>query len=288
MPRIKKPLIVIVGETASGKTDLSINLAKIFGGEIIACDSRTIYKGMRIGTASPSDHDRAKVEHHLLNFIDPSKPISAADFKIMCKNEIDKINAKNKLPIMVGGSGLYIDSVIFDYDFNKNNDIKMRDNLKKLAVDQLQDIIIEKKLVPPKNILNQRHLISVINNNGNATNTKLIDDCLVIGLRVNRDTLKYRIEKRVNNMIENGLENETRLLVDKYGWNIEPMKSIGYREFQAYFDHKINITDLKQLLVKDTINYAKRQKTWFKRNKNIQWIDKQSEAVDLITSFLNK
>ena len=89
-------------------------------------------------------------------------------------------------------------------------------------------------------------------------------------------------------MIENGLENETRLLVDKYGWNIEPMKSIGYREFQAYFDHKINITDLKQLLVKDTINYAKRQKTWFKRNKNIQWIDKQSEAVDLITSFLNK
>ncbi|MEI7675009.1 MAG: tRNA (adenosine(37)-N6)-dimethylallyltransferase MiaA [bacterium] len=288
MSKNLKPLIVIVGETASGKTEMSLNLAKIFKGEIISCDSRTIYKGMKVGTAAPSEGELDQVEHHLLNCIDPNSPISAADFKTMCKNEIDKINAKDKLPFMVGGSGLYVDSVIYDYDFSRKQDNQLREDLKKLNVRQLKEMVIKKGLTLPKNENNSRHLISVVYNNGNAVNDKIIDNCLVIGLSVDKNELQTRVENRISKMLDNGLEDEVRYLSEIYGWDIEPMKSIGYREFRDYFEGKINHTELRKILIKDTLNYAKRQRTWFKRNKNIHWIDKQSEAVDLITTFLNK
>ena len=128
----------------------------------------------------------------------------------------------------------------------------------------------------------------MVYNNGNAVNNKIIDNCLVIGLSVDKNELQTRVENRISKMLDNGLEDEVRGLSEIYGWDIEPMKSIGYREFRDYFEGKINRTELRKILIKDTLNYAKRQRTWFKRNKNIHWINKQSEAVDLITTFLNK
>jgi tRNA dimethylallyltransferase len=127
MPK-NKPLIVIVGETATGKTQLSLNLARLFNGEIICCDSRTIYKDMIIGTASPSQDERRIVKHHLLNVIDPLRPISAAEFKQLCTQAIKKIQDNSKIPFLVGGSGLYIDSVIYNYSFN--DDEKVDKNLR--------------------------------------------------------------------------------------------------------------------------------------------------------------
>ncbi len=285
MPK-NKPLIVIVGETATGKTQLSLNLARLFNGEIICCDSRTIYKDMIIGTASPSQDERRIVKHHLLNVIDPLHPISAAEFKQLCTQAIKKIQDNSKIPFLVGGSGLYIDSVIYNYSFN--DDEKGRQELKELSIEELKAIINKTKIPMPINNKNPRHLISAITNNGIFNDKKIIDNCLIIGIKADNELIKENIRQRINSMFEKGLEDEARSLSKKYGWESEPMKSIGYREFRQYFEGKSTINEVKTNLIKDTLSYAKRQRTWFKRNKNIHWIEKQSQAVELITTFLNK
>jgi tRNA dimethylallyltransferase len=284
----KIPLIAIVGETASGKTELSIKLAQMFNGEIITCDSRTIYKGMEIGTASPSESQKKLVKHHLLNILDPLSPISVAEFKKLCNDKIYEINKKNKIPILVGGSGLYIDSVIFGYDFLDNFNQKEKEKLNSLNNSDLINILIEKKLELPNNIKNKRHLVSAIINNGAIKKRIMIEDCLVVGLKIEKSVLEKRVKQRIEKMFLEGIVQEVKNLSELYGWEIEPMKTIGYREFKEYFEDQINKDELKKLIQKDTLNYAKRQRTWFKRNKNIHWITEQSQAVDLITTFLNK
>ncbi len=282
------PLIVIVGETASGKSKLAISLAKQFSGEIICCDSRTLYKGMDIGTAKLKKEEMDGIKHHLVNVSDPDDPISASSFQKMCKNEIDHIISNDNIPFLVGGSGLYIDSVIYDYQFSNNINETENDYLKNLSVEELTDIISKRGLNLPINKTNKRHLMSVIRNNGEQQERKLIDNCLVIGIKIPKEELTSRIINRVNMMMEEGLEGEVAALSKKYGWDIEPMKSIGYREFKAYFDEEITREELMKVIIYNTLSYSKRQRTWFKRNKNIHWIDEQSKAVELITTFLNK
>ena len=281
------PTIVVVGPTASGKTLLSIELAKIIGGEIICCDSRTVYKGMKIGTSAPSKEEQSGIAHHLLEIRDPKHPLSASQFKELCLVEIGKIKSRGKIPILVGGSGLYIDSVIFDYSYAPI-DKKLRDSLDGKSVSELQEIIKIKNLSMPINEKNSRHLISTIMNNGREKDKDLIDDFLVLGLKKDKESLYASIKSRTDRMLEQGLEDEVRQLEKLYGWNIEPMRTIGYVEFREYFAKKINISELKDRINKDTLSYAKRQNTWFKRNKNIHWIDKQSEMVAIITTYLNK
>ena len=198
----KIPLIAIVGETASGKTELSIKLAQMFNGEIITCDSRTIYKGMEIGTASPSESQKKLVKHHLLNILDPLSPISVAEFKKLCNDKIYEINKKNKIPILVGGSGLYIDSVIFGYDFLDNFNQKEKEKLNSLNNSDLINILIEKKLELPNNIKNKRHLVSAIINNGAIKKRIMIEDCLVVGLKIEKSVLEKRVKQRIEKMKE--------------------------------------------------------------------------------------
>lgn len=254
----KSPLVVIVGETGSGKSALAMELAQKFDGEIICADSRTIYKGMDIGTAKPTLASQKLIPHHLLDIIEPDKPFNVADFKILALRAIDKALSKGKLPILVGGTGLYIDSVLFDYDFS-----------------------------PPgarRSLHNPRHLKYQENT---AYKKGLRPNSLAIGLSKPKNIISSSIEQRLKNMIDNGLLKEVEKIVRKCGWEAPGLNTIGYREFKAYFAGTQTLQETAELINRNTILYAKRQRTWFKRNKSIQWLDDPSRAVDLVTTFLN-
>lgn len=234
------PLIVIVGETASGKTALGIELAQKFDGEIICADSRTVYKHMDIGTAKPTKAEQRRVRHHLIDLVEPNEKYNAARFKKDALAAIANISGRGKVPIMVGGTGLYIDAVIFDYDFDSK------------------------------------------------TMSELLPNTLVIGIKRDRDDLKERISKRVDEMVAAGLVEEIKDVANKYGWQNEAMKSTSYRAFEQYIKGVISLEEAKRQFIRNDILFAKRQRTWFKRNKSIHWVNNSVDAVELATTFLSK
>ncbi len=281
---------MIVGETASGKSALAIELAKKFNGEIISADSWTVYKGFDIGTAKPTAEERRRVPHHLLDIADPAEGFNAALYKKLVLKAVEDIDRRGKLPIMAGGTSLYIDSVIFDYSFLPPGKPGERQRLHSLTLPELLKIANESGL-DTRSIdnRNKRRVIRLIENQGLLPSRKNIrPNTLVIGLEVSREELKKGIEKRVAKMIHRGLEPEVDSLAKKYGWQIEPMKGIGYREFREYLEGSQTLEETKARIIKSTLDLAKRQRTWFKRNKSIHWVSKQSEAVELTTTFLNK
>ncbi len=282
-------VIVIVGETASGKSSLAMELAKKFGGEIICADSWTVYKGFDIGTAKPTYADQKLIPHHLLDVADPLKGFSAAEFKRRAESAIADIQKRAKLPIVVGGTGLYVDSLLFDYSFMPAGDSARRQLLNAQTLEQLMKEIRAKKIdVTGIDLGNKRRLIRLIESDGKRpTSQKLRENCLILGLKVDSEELKKRIQKRVKGMFEIGLENEVRQLAKGYGWGVEPMKGIGYREWRAYFEGGQTLAETKQQIISSTNGLAKKQRTWFKRNKYIQWIDDPRQAVALVTTFLN-
>jgi tRNA dimethylallyltransferase len=283
------PLIAIVGETASGKSALGLELAEKFGGEIICADSRTIYKGMDIGTAKPTGAERARVPHHLVDVVNPDEHFSAARFKELAQAAIDDVSARGKLPILVGGTGLYVDSVLFDYEFRAPADSAERNRLQAMSVEDLQTEIVAKGFAMPENWQNKRHLTRLLEADGAVDVKKpLRENTLVLGLEIARNRLKGRITSRVEHMVELGLEVEVRALVSKYGWQAEGMNGIGYREWQEYVSGTQNLADTAAQIVKDTLALAKRQRTWFRRNASVQWLPDRSNAVGIVTTFLNK
>jgi tRNA dimethylallyltransferase len=281
-----------VGETASGKSVLALELAERLGGEIISADSRTIYKGMDIGTAKPSREERERIPHHLLDLVEPDQSFTAADFKREGQRVVADITARGKLPIMVGGTGLYVDAILYDYTFRAPGDKYTRAVLNELSVPELQKRLLDRGIPLPNNPLNPRHLVRALETGGVAAERKpLRDNTLVIGLSHDRDERRARIEARVDRMISAGLEQEARKLSEKYGWDVPPMQTIGYQEWHAYFSGTQDLAWTKQLIVKNTLAYAKRQRTWFRRNKSIHWLNNRSnlsEIVDFTTTFLNK
>lgn len=284
------PLIVIVGETASGKSELAMRIAEKFGGEIIAADSWTVYKEFDIGTAKPSAGERAGVPHHLIDVADPRKGFSAAEYKRLALAAIDDITARARLPILVGGTGLYVDSVVFDYSFLPPATPEIRAALNSLSIEDLLQKISEAGLdTLGLDLRNKRRLIRLLETNGaRATRGHLRANTLIIGMQIPRDELRERIAARIDAMLTAGLENEVAKLAQKYGWNVEPMKGIGYREFAGQFNGSQTLDETRARIISSSLNLAKRQRTWFKRNKSIHWISKQAEAVELITTLLNK
>ena len=283
------PLIVIVGETASGKSDLAIQLAREFNGEIIAADSRTIYKDMDIGTAKPTLEDQQVVPHHLLSIIEPNQTYSAAQFKQDTLRLMDEISSRGNIPILVGGSGLYIDAVIFDYTFSEV-DSKKRSELNNVSLEELQqkarDIGIEETEL---DFRNRRHLQRAVESGKVLKNKQqLRPNTLVIGLKLERAVLEHRIKLRVQKMIDDGLIEEVSKLGEKYGWDLEAMSGIGYRFFGEFIRGEITLEDAKQKCIQGDLNLAKRQRTWFKRNKYIQWIDSSDAANTLVKTFLSR
>jgi tRNA dimethylallyltransferase len=283
------PLIVIVGETASGKTSLSLQLAQRFSGEIIAADSRTVYTGMDIGTAKPAASELAQVPHHLLDITTPDQPITAAQYKLRAQEAIADIVRRGNVPFLVGGTGLYIDAVLYDFAFRTPANPAEREKLQQLSIEELQTLLQQAGIPLPNNARNPRHLIRQLETKGEqAAPAELRANTLVLGMQVDRALLKERIATRVDVMLQAGLEAEVVSLSKKYGWDIPPMQTIGYQEFRAYFAGNATLEEVKQEIVRNTVRYAKRQRSWFKRNPSIQHICNVDEAVDLITTFLNK
>lgn len=285
----KPPLIVIVGASGSGKSALALELAERFNGEIIAADSRTVYAGMDIGTAKPSVADQARVPHHLIDIVTPDIPFTAVDFKLAAQAAIDAITQRGKLPIMVGGTGLYIDALLYDFSFAVKADEHERVRLQSLDVAALQTALQEQGIPLPINDKNPRHLIRQLETGGTPRQPlRLRDATLVMGLGPDRETLKQRVHERLDRMFASGLETEVRGLVARYGWEYPALQTIGYQEFQSYVAGLASLEETRQTIEKNTLQYTKRQGTWFRRNKSIHWLSKREDAVDLITSFLNK
>lgn len=283
------PLIVVVGPTASGKSDLAMKLATQFNGELICADSRTIYKGMDIGTAKPSQHDRQAVPHFGLDLCTPDKPYSAAEFKKLAQNAIEDISGRGKLPIMVGGTGLYVDAVLYDFEFLPPSDPSVRSRLSVLSVDDLQTEILEKDLPLPINESNPRHLIRVIETGGaSAKNKSLRHNTLVIGLDPGSEALKERIQQRITAMLIAGFTEEVSRLRHDYDWDAPGMLGTGYKAFREYIDGSQTIEQACTQFARNDYQLARRQRTWFKRNKSIQWIHDPRDAVAIVTTFLNK
>lgn len=250
------PLIAIVGETASGKSALALELAKRFNGEIICADSRTVYKNMDIGTAKPSATEQKQVKHYLLDMVEPGERFTVADFKEQANAAIHDISNRGKLPIMVGGSGLYINSILFDYQFSQSNAERDPENPRHL-----------RKSEAPKQ-------------------QTLRENTLVLGLQVERAKLEERIKNRVEAMVDEGFETEVKQLADKYGWDNQAMLAPGYKAFRDYLEGAITLEGAKAHFVRADMQLAKRQRTWFKRNKSIQWLDNADDAIKITTQFL--
>lgn len=251
------PMVTIVGPTASGKTALSIELAKRFNGEIICADSRTVYKYLDIGAAKPTKLEQETVPHHLLDIVSPDEQFTAADFKRLANEAIDEISSRHKLPIMVGGSGLYIDAVLFDYGFSDN--------------------------AQERDPANPRHLSKAVP----RVRQPARDNTLIIGMQVPREVLKDRIIKRVDGMVAAGFIEEVQWLIANYPGS-KALLAPGYKAFTHHISGRISQEEAKQLFIKNDHQLAKRQMTWFKRNKSIHWISGSEQAFDLVQDFMDK
>lgn len=282
-----KPLIVIVGQTASGKTDFAIKLARFINGEIICADSRTIYKEMDIGTAKPSRYDQSQIKHHLIDLVRPDQNFSVSEFKNLAERTIEDIQSKGKMPILVGGSGLYVDSVIYDYKFRTPGE--STEDFSKFSIEEMQNIILELGLKLPENKLNPRHLANIIQSKQNSpVNKKLQKNIIVVGLNIPIDLLKTNITNRTNKMIEDGLIEELKYLVKKYGYNHNSFQIPSYKALLGYINNENDLQESIQNIVRADLRLAKKQSTWFKRNKSIHWMNDPREYVAITTSLLNK
>jgi tRNA dimethylallyltransferase len=285
------PLLVIVGETASGKTDLAIELAERFDGEIICADSSTVHRHTDIGTAKPTPEQRAAVPHHLVDVVEPDGEFTAAVFKRLASEAIGDIAGRGKLPIMVGGTGLYVDGVIYNFDFLPAGDRKEREELSRLSIAKLLERIEHARLdLTGIDTRNKRRLIRLIETKGRRPNRQpLRPNTYIVGLKTDRAELERRIVARLDHMLDAGLEQEVRDLAERYGWEAEGLKGIGYAQWRGYFEGRQSLPETRAKIIKATFEYAKRQRTWFKRNKSIHWFQtpvNTDEVVAAVTTFL--
>ena len=278
----KPKVIAIVGATASGKTAYSIELAKNIDGEIISADSRLVYKGFDIGTAKPTSKEQEGIVHHLIDIVEPEFEYSAGLYKQQAKEKINEILKKGKIPIIVGGTGLYIDILLKNYNLPQiEADKDLREELKQLENENLYSILTELDFQAAKIIdKNDRKKIIRAIEIIKHTNKKLNEvrgineqeyNIEWIGRNFDREILYSRIDKRVDIMIETGLVEETKTLLNKHGRIPNLVNTIGYREILNYIDNKNSLEEAIELLKKNTRNYAKRQLTWFRKNENIKW-----------------
>lgn len=271
----KTPLIVIVGPTASGKTSLAINLAEIYGGEIICADSRTVYKDMDIGTAKPSYEDCQRVPHWGIDLVYPYEYFSAAEFKQYSLKKIEDIRSRNKIPFLVGGTGLYIDAIVFDYKFGNKSDVKKRTLLEKLTIEELWEYCSKNNIELPDNYNNKRYVIRCIEQGGinNSRKVEINNNIIVVGISTDRDNLQKRIKDRIEQFFDNNVVEEARILGKIYGWDNRAMSGNIYPILHKYIDNEISIEEAKVEIFYRDWHLAKRQMTWFRRNKNIEWLE---------------
>ena len=285
-----KKVIVICGPTASGKTKLGIEVANKIGGEIISSDSMQIYKYMDVGTAKPTQEEMQGIQHYLLNFVEPNQRYSVAEFKKDAENAIEQILAKGKVPIIVGGTGLYVDSLIYGIEYQ---DIKLDENYraeleKRVEKEGLETLYIEAQKIDSqavekisendkKRIL---RILEIYHATGKNKTEQEIEsrkngvkyDYKVFAINMDREKLYERINKRVDIMIEQGLIEEVENLLKKYNEFPTAMQGLGYKEVVEYLENKISKEEMIEKIKRETRRYAKRQLTWFRKNKQTIWI----------------
>ncbi len=281
-------LVVILGPTAAGKTSLSIKLAKKFKGEVVSADSRQVYKEMDIGTGKITKKEMAGIAHYLLDVISPKTKFSVSQYQKKAFEAIDKITDKGKLPFLVGGSPFYIYSVVEGWQFPEmKNNQKLRKELEKQTVAQLFEIL--KKIDPARaqtiESKNKRRLVRAIEiakTLGKVPKLKKNPryDCLILGINPVKEKLEEKIYQRVDKMVQLGLEKEAR--------HLPKTDTIGYQEWQDYFNGQLRKQTVINLIKLHTVQFAKRQMTWFKRDKNIHWITSASQAEKLVKNFIKK
>ena len=286
----QKPIVVIIGPTASGNTATSIQLALKYNGEIIAADSRTVYSGMDIGTAKPSQEEQKTVPHHGLDLVEPSESYSAAEFQRHAKQQVNEIHGRGKLPIIAGGTGLYVDGFVYDFSFADKPDPGLRHELELLNLLQLQQRANELGIDPGQvNFANPRHLSRAIERGGVVQNKRVLPpDVLLVGLRVPKEVLDVRIEKRVGTMFESGLIDEVQNLIKKYGADAPGMLAPGYKAIKAYLNGEVTLDEAKEMFIRNDKKLAKRQITWFKRNPDILWADNEQDINRYVADFLTR
>jgi tRNA dimethylallyltransferase len=290
---MKNTLIVILGPTASGKTALSVKLAKALDGEIISSDSMQIYKHMDIGTAKVTAEEACGIPHYLTDIISPDEEFSVAQFQEAAYKQIEDIFERGKIPLLVGGTGLYINSVIYGYDFVEEEvDHRLRTNLKegislhgneiyhKILFEKIPEVLEKIHVNDTKRIIRAWE-VYLQTGKGIATkkrdNTPPDFDYILIGLKTDRENLYERINKRVDVMMESGLLNEVKDLIDKYHLSKVSRQAIGYKEVIDYLRGLSTYEEMLTVLKRETRNYAKRQLTWFRRLEGVKWYNIDSK-----------
>jgi tRNA dimethylallyltransferase len=267
------PLVVIVGPTASGKTSLAIELAEQFNGEIICADSRTVYKGMDIGTAKPTAIERARIPHWGLDLVEPNERFTAADFKQYTTLKIEEIRARGCVPFLVGGTGLYVDAVVFDYEFGGVADELQRSIYEAMTIEELHEYCLLNNIKLPENKQNKRYVIRAIEQKGENSKRRdvLIENTIIVGIATDREQLRTRMRSRVEQIFDDGVVSEATLLGKKYGWESEAMTGNSYQLAHLYLKGEINGIEFKEKNTTLDWRLAKRQLTWLRRNPYIHW-----------------
>ena len=308
---IKKKLLVLIGPTAVGKTQTSIKLAKAFNGEIISGDSMQIYKKMDIGTAKIMQAEMEGIPHYLIDIKNPDETFSAAEFQELGREKISDITNRERLPMIVGGTGLYIQSVLFDYHFSEApSDASFRKNLE-MQAEKDGNIVLHAQLmrmdpesgrrIHPNNIRRVIRAIEIFHCTGKTMSElqqsqpiESIYDVAIIGLTLEREKLYERINKRVEIMIENGLIKEVETLFQQGYKDCQSIQAIGYKELYEYFYGNVTLEEAVENLKQNSRRYAKRQLTWFRNKMDVKWFD-MTEAnnpillgkkIDEISSYI--
>ena len=274
----KLNLLAIVGPTASGKTGLAIAIAQQLPAEIIAADSRTVYKGLDIGTAKPTVEEQQGIPHHGLDLVGPGDSFSVGDFKSYADATIRGIRARDKLPILTGGTGLYVDAVLYDFSLAPPNQA-LRAELEGLGIIELQKRIEAAGLPMPDNKQNRRHLVRTLERGtAEIARKELSPGTIIIGLNPDREVLRQRITERAHAMLEAGVLDEVAWGLGHYGLDSEAMTGGVYRIYRDVIWGKLTTEQAVNLFVTSDMQLAKRQIAWFKRNQDITWFDSAETA----------
>lgn len=289
---VRSRIVAVVGPTASGKTALAIEIAKRYNGEVVSCDSMQIYRGMDIGTAKPTAEEMCGIPHHMIDIVEPSENFSVADYAPLAKAAVDDILARGKLPVFCGGTGLYLDSVLTANDYaGVETDANLRASLLRDAErygsaalwERLNSVDPESaEAIHPNNVKRVARALEIYLSSGitksewdrRSRGKAQPYDAVTIAIDREREELYSRIDKRVDLMIELGLENEVRQLVEggRLSRTSTAAQAIGYKELIGVIDEKTSLEDAVLLIKQSSRRYAKRQLTWFRRNSTVNWL----------------
>lgn len=297
----KTKIIVVAGPTASGKTNLAVEIAKAVSGEVISADSMQVYKGMSIASAAPAQKEMQGVAHHLVEFLDQSEGFSVSDFCRLAKEKISEISARGNVPVIAGGTGLFIDSLVDNINFTEaQTDFELRERLMQKDSDELYSTLLEvdKEAAEKIHKNNKKRVVRALEIYYSSGATKTAQDInskkeespyevlyFVIGFK-SREVLYERINRRVDLMVEAGLVDEARKNLSKK--KATSAQAIGHKELQPYFSGEKSLGQALDDLKRETRRYAKRQITWFKRRKNAIWLYADEEGADIVKAAVDK